>query len=284
MREWEQATWTAGVSEESVMRRAGAAVAAIARKLTQPGAEVLVLTGKGHNGDDARFAVEGLSGRRVQVINVTDPAAVVAAVAGFSGALIVDGLFGIGLSRPLAGDWLRLVAALNQSRVPILAVDVPSGLDADTGKPLGDAVRATMTVTFGAMKQGLLRTEAAPFTGRLEVATDIGLVPCPFATALNWTLPEDFAGFPHRDRRTDTREPSATSQSSPEAWVTTVRPCWRREGPAGDARTGQRVHDRRGLPCGRRSIGSSNGASPDRRPGNAEIVLGHRDRAGASWP
>lgn len=196
MREWEQATWTAGVSEESVMRRAGAAVAAIARKLAQPGAEVLVLAGKGHNGDDARFAAEGLSGRRVQLLNVTDPAAVVAAVKAFSGTLIVDGLFGIGLSRPLAGDWLRLVAALNQSRVPILAVDVPSGLDADTGKPLGDAVRATMTVTFGAMKQGLLRTEAAPFTGRLEVATDIGLVPCPFATALNWTLPEDFAGFP----------------------------------------------------------------------------------------
>jgi ADP-dependent NAD(P)H-hydrate dehydratase / NAD(P)H-hydrate epimerase len=196
MREWEQATWAAGVSEESVMRRAGAALAAVARRLTRPGAEVLVLAGKGHNGDDARFAAEGLSDRRVRLLNVTEPAAVLAEVKGFSGALIVDGLFGIGLSRPLAGDWLKLIVALNQSRVPILAVDVPSGLDADTGQPLGDAVRATMTVTFGAMKQGLLRTEAAPFTGRLEVAAEIGLVPCPFATELNWTLPEDFAGFP----------------------------------------------------------------------------------------
>ncbi|NDB76641.1 MAG: hypothetical protein EB141_13540, partial [Verrucomicrobia bacterium] len=75
---------------------------------------------------------------RVRLLNATDPAAVRAEVIAFSGALIVDGLFGIGLSRPLDADWLNLVAALNASRVPILAVDVPSGLDADTGEPLGD--------------------------------------------------------------------------------------------------------------------------------------------------
>lgn len=196
MREWERATWLTGASEESVMRRAGAAVAAVVRRITRSGAEVLVLAGKGHNGDDARFAAEALTDFRVRLLNVTDPAAVRAEVIAFSGALIVDGLFGIGLSRPLDADWLNLVAALNASRVPILAVDVPSGLDADTGEPLGDAVRATVTVTFGAMKQGLLRTNAAPFTGRLEVAADIGLVPCPFESELNWTLPEDFTGFP----------------------------------------------------------------------------------------
>lgn len=194
MREWERATWATGVSETAVIRRAGLALAAVAGRLTQPGAEVLVLAGKGHNGDDARFAAGSLADRRVRLLNVTDPAAVLTEVSIFSGALIVDGLFGIGLSRPLEGDWLSLVGALNQSRVPILAVDVPSGLDADTGKPLGDAVRATVTVTFGAMKQGLLRTEAVPFTGRLEVAADIGLMPCPFRSELNWTLPGDFEG------------------------------------------------------------------------------------------
>ena len=196
MREWEQATWATGVSEESVMRRAGAAVARVAIRMTRTGDDVLVLAGKGHNGDDARFAAEALPARRVRVLNVTDPAAAVAEVGGFSGALIVDGLFGIGLGRPLEGEWLRLVQTLNKSHVPILAVDVPSGLDADTGEPLGDAVRASVTLTFGAMKQGLLRTGAAPFTGRLEVAADIGLVACPFKSELNWTLPEDFADFP----------------------------------------------------------------------------------------
>lgn len=196
MREWERTTWATGVSEASVMRRAGQAVARCVRRLTRPGAEILVLAGKGHNGDDARFAAENLADRPVRLVNVTDPHAAVAEVRSFAGALIVDGLFGIGLSRPLVGDWLRLVQALNASRVPILSVDVPSGLNADTGEPLGDAVRATVTLTFGAMKAGLLQPQAAPFTGRLEVAADIGLVACPFNTELNWTLPEDFAHFP----------------------------------------------------------------------------------------
>ena len=196
MREWERTTWATGVSEASVLRRAGQAVARCVRRLTRPGAELLVLAGKGHNGDDARFAAEDLADRPVRLVNVTDPHAAVAEVRNFAGALIVDGLFGIGLSRPLVGDWLRLVQALNASRVPILSVDVPSGLNADTGEPLGDAVRATVTLTFGAMKAGLLQPQAAPFTGRLEVAADIGLVACPFNTELNWTLPEDFAHFP----------------------------------------------------------------------------------------
>ncbi len=196
MRAWEQATWATGVSEESVMRRAGQALARCAMRMTRPGDEILILAGKGHNGDDARFATDDLPDRRVRVVNVTDPAAALAEVTGFTGALIVDGLFGIGLSRPLAGDWLRLIDTLNRSRVPILAVDVPSGLNADTGEPLGDAVRATTTLTFGAVKPGLVKPRASAFVGRLEVAADIGLVPCPFQSELNWTLPEDFAHFP----------------------------------------------------------------------------------------
>ena len=178
------------------MRRAGQAVARCALRMTRAGAEILVLAGKGHNGDDARFAAEQLPDRQVRVLNVTDPDEAVVEVRGFAGELLVDGLFGIGLSRPLAGGWLRLVETLTQSPTPILAVDVPSGLDADTGEPLGDAVRAAVTVTFGAMKRGLWPPKAAPFVGRIEVAADIGLVPCPFKTELNWTLPKDFAHFP----------------------------------------------------------------------------------------
>jgi ADP-dependent NAD(P)H-hydrate dehydratase / NAD(P)H-hydrate epimerase len=198
MRDWERATWATGVAEASVMRRAGEAVARCARRMTRAGDSVLVLAGKGHNGDDARFAAEQLTGRTVRLVNVIEPSAAVKEASGFAGALIVDGLFGIGLNRPLVGDWLRLVQALNASRVPILAVDVPSGMNADTGELLGDAVRAAVTVTFGAMKQGLLLPKAAPLTGRLEVAAEIGLVPCPFRTEMNWTLPEDFGRFPPR--------------------------------------------------------------------------------------
>lgn len=197
MREWEQATWAAGISEEAVMRRAGAAVAERACALTQPGEPILVLAGKGHNGDDARFAAEGLAGRAARVLNVTDPRAAVTEVRRTPAALIIDGLFGIGLNRPLDAAWGELIRAVNARGVPVLAVDVPSGFDADSGATMGEAIHASVTVTFGCVKRGMIRAEAVPFIGRLELARDIGLVACPFGEAeLNWTLPEDFNAFP----------------------------------------------------------------------------------------
>ncbi len=201
MRQWEQATWDSGQSEKAVIQGAGAAVAQFARRLTQPGERILVLAGKGHNGDDARVAAERLSDRAASVITVSDPAAGMTAVASHLAlrpALVIDGLFGIGLNRPLDDAWLKLIRQINDLDLPVLAVDVPSGLNADTGEPLGDAIRATHTVTLGAVKQGLLAAPAWPFVGRLEVAPDIGLIPCPVQSELNWTLPADFAGFPPR--------------------------------------------------------------------------------------
>ncbi|MBM3876321.1 MAG: NAD(P)H-hydrate dehydratase [Verrucomicrobia bacterium] len=197
MREWETATWSLGVSQESVMRRAGAAVAARVCQLTRPGESVLVLAGRGHNGDDARFAAEGLAERAVRLVNVTDPVAAAAEVRIAPAALVVDGLLGIGLNRPLDAAWNGLHRTINSRGCPVLAVDVPSGLDADTGEARGDVLRATVTVTFGAVKRGLLRTDAVPLIGRLELAHDIGLAPCPFLEAdVNWTLATDFGGFP----------------------------------------------------------------------------------------
>lgn len=200
MRAWEQASWAAGRSEEAVIRAAGRAVAEVAQRLVGAKAPMLVLAGKGHNGDDARFAAEGLAADRVRVMNVTDPVAAAVELRGLIGTptpgLIIDGLFGIGLNRPLDGAWRDLVELVNASQVPVLAVDVPSGLNADTGEPMGAAIRAVVTVTFGAPKMGLVRLVAAKFVGRLEVASEIGLIECPHVAELNWTLPEDFGGFP----------------------------------------------------------------------------------------
>jgi NAD(P)H-hydrate epimerase len=114
--------------------------------------------------------------------------------------LIIDGLFGIGLNRPLADDWKKIIETVNRSGIPILAVDVPSGLNADTGEPTtpGAAIEAAVTLTIGAPKAGLLAQNAWAFVGRLEVADDVGLTPCPHASELNWTLPEDFRNFPPR--------------------------------------------------------------------------------------
>ncbi|MCX6927116.1 MAG: NAD(P)H-hydrate dehydratase, partial [Verrucomicrobia bacterium] len=111
-------------------------------------------------------------------------------------ALIVDGLFGIGLDRPLDPGWVSFIGRVNAARLPVLSVDVPSGLNADTGETHGAAIKAFVTLTVGAPKAGLLLELAWPFVGRLEVATDVGLVPCPHQSDLQWTLPEDFTGFP----------------------------------------------------------------------------------------
>src|ERR1035441_5866369 len=72
----------------------------------------------------------------------------------------------------------------------------PSGLNADTGEPQGAAVAASVTLTVGAPKVGLMLEVAWPFVGRLDVATDVGLAPCPHQSEVQWTLPEDFAGYP----------------------------------------------------------------------------------------
>jgi NAD(P)H-hydrate epimerase len=87
---------------------------------------------------------------------------------------LVDGLFGTGLTRPLEGAFAMAVEAMNRSGKPILALDLPSGLDADRGVPLGTAVRATLTATFVAPKLGFSAPGARAFTGEVAVI-DIGL-------------------------------------------------------------------------------------------------------------
>ncbi|MCB1126121.1 MAG: NAD(P)H-hydrate dehydratase [Verrucomicrobiae bacterium] len=87
---------------------------------------------------------------------------------------------------------------MNQAGARVLAVDVPSGLDAEQGLPFGAAVEADLTLTLGAPKTGLLATAAAPFVGRLEVEPEIGLVPCSEHGVLEWVLPGDMRDWPPR--------------------------------------------------------------------------------------
>ena len=200
MREWEQATWAAGTTESSVIARVGELVASRARRLARAGDRVLVLAGKGNNGEDARHALKHLpSDWQVHAQNVSgsdyDFTAALAQLEQRP-ALIIDGLFGIGLNRPLDSKWTALIQRINELQTVVLSVDVPSGLNAATGEPEGAAIQATVTLTLGAPKRGLLQPSAWPYVGRLEVSADIGLIPCPLASDLNWTLPEDFAGYP----------------------------------------------------------------------------------------
>ena len=201
MREWEKATWATGQTEAEVIRLVGKRVAQLALRLTRPGDLILILAGKGHNGEDARASREHFGERRVDLLDVKDPAADLSkldAILSLSPSLVIDGLFGIGLNRPLSPDWVRFIEGLNASRARVLAVDVPSGLNAETGQPEGAALESALTLTVGAPKRGMLANSAWQFVGRLEVATQVGLVPCPATSDLQWTLAEDFADFPPR--------------------------------------------------------------------------------------
>jgi NAD(P)H-hydrate epimerase len=91
---------------------------------------------------------------------------------------------------------MKLIQQVNQAGLPVLSVDIPSGLSGDTGLPLDVAIRAKTTLTLGAVKQGLLKGTATPFVGRLEVAEDLGLSAYPFATEVSCAAPRDFARFP----------------------------------------------------------------------------------------
>lgn len=199
MRAWEQATWVSGQTEAEVIRRVGQAIASRALRLTLAGDRILVLAGKGNNGQDARAAIGLLPDRRVSLIDANDPAPALSRLESeLSGepALIIDGLFGIGLNRPLEGDWITLIQRLNAANLPVLAVDVPSGLNADNGQPQGAAVQASVTLTVGAAKLGLLEEPAWPYVGRLEVTADVGLLPCTATPDLQWSMPSDFRRFP----------------------------------------------------------------------------------------
>ncbi|MFO0804171.1 MAG: NAD(P)H-hydrate epimerase [Gemmataceae bacterium] len=86
---------------------------------------------------------------------------------------IVDALFGNGLTRALGSPFDRIVEKINASNKPVFAVDIPSGLDCDTGEPLGPTVRATHTATFVAKKMGFLNPASKRWTGEVHVI-DIG--------------------------------------------------------------------------------------------------------------
>ena len=90
------------------------------------------------------------------------------------GGTVIDALFGTGLSRPLRSPFLEWVQAINAKGRTVIALDVPSGLDADTGEILGEAIRASDTITFAASKRGFELARGPECCGRVHVV-DIGM-------------------------------------------------------------------------------------------------------------
>jgi NAD(P)H-hydrate epimerase len=153
---------------EELMERAGAAVAGVVLD-GFPGT-VTVVCGKGNNGGDGKVCARVLqeAGREVRVVE---------GVGDLGNAdVIVDALFGIGLREAPRDDAARMIDRINASGRPVVAVDVPSGVNASTGEVPGAAVRATATVTFGAAKVGLAVAPGHFHAGRVHIAP-IGLRP-----------------------------------------------------------------------------------------------------------
>jgi NAD(P)H-hydrate epimerase len=90
--------------------------------------------------------------------------------------MIIDAIFGTGLTGTLRDEYKRLIESINELGCPILSVDIPSGLDCDTGLPLGAAIKANCTVTFVAVKKGFVFENARPYTGDIFIAS-IGVEP-----------------------------------------------------------------------------------------------------------
>lgn len=183
-------------AEQPLMQRAGLAAAELGSELCRSqGGAVLILAGPGNNGGDAFVAARHLRqrGYAVSVVFAGDASRLPKDAAdayqrfdddggsalddipsGSRWSLIIDGLFGIGLQRPVAGRHAELVAAVNALAVrdhcPLLALDCPSGLDADTGKLCGATVRASHTITFIAGKPGLYTADGPDHCGVISVA------------------------------------------------------------------------------------------------------------------
>ncbi|MCX7289752.1 NAD(P)H-hydrate epimerase, partial [Janthinobacterium sp.] len=190
-----------------LMQRAGQAAASAALKLLHAGdgagetghRRVLVLAGPGDNGGDALEAAAHLAGSGTEVLVWLAPEAQAtspereqalsrarnsaarcmeaatsmasAAVGAAQWHLVIDGLFGIGASRPLDGECRDMAQLVNNLDCPVLALDVPSGLHADTGAIDGVAIRATHTLTFIGDKPGLHTANGRDYAGEVEIAS-----------------------------------------------------------------------------------------------------------------
>ena len=193
-----------GIPSLTLMERAGHAVADAAAELAGERGRVVVVCGAGNNGGDGYVAARLLreAGRTVRVVALVgaerlgpdaravrehaeragvpvDGGGPRAPLPAGAGDVVVDAIFGTGLGRPPEGSFAEAIAAIEAARLAgarILAVDVPSGLSADTGHPLGPCVRADRTVTFAFAKRGLAVEPGLSLAGEVTVV-DIGIPP-----------------------------------------------------------------------------------------------------------
>lgn len=175
-----------------LMENAARSAAAVAMGMVKGSGPILIVCGGGNNGGDGLAIARHLHNHSVEVsIHLAvDPSRyvgdarinwdVVRAMGlplGWpdSPSFLIDALFGTGLDTTLRPDGIALIDRINRSNLPVLAIDLPSGLDCDTGRPLGACVRAMKTITFVAEKAGFANPESKQYIGEVIV----GEIGCP---------------------------------------------------------------------------------------------------------
>jgi NAD(P)H-hydrate epimerase len=195
MAQADAATIAGGTPGIELMRRAGRAVADAAARMTPKGGRILVAAGPGNNGGDGFFAATALAenGYKVSVVLLGIPDRMrgdaAEAATNWGGEtltleearfheadLVIDALFGTGLARDLDGAARAMVEQIDAAKRPVLAVDLPSGLDGETGEVRGVVIKAARTVTFATRKPCHLLMPGRAYCGPVEIA-DIGIVP-----------------------------------------------------------------------------------------------------------
>jgi ADP-dependent NAD(P)H-hydrate dehydratase / NAD(P)H-hydrate epimerase len=203
MRVADQLAIAGGIAGLTLMENAGRAVADHAGTMVPPGASIAVVCGPGNNGGDGLVAARLLRQRGFGVdVTLSCPRSALRGDASLAAAqwtgpvreaadfapdgadLIVDALFGTGLSRPPGGMAASLINRINVSGRPVLAVDLPSGLDGDTGRPSDPAVRATATITFFRLKPCHLLVPGRQLCGDVTISdigipVDVAITPAP---------------------------------------------------------------------------------------------------------
>ena len=176
LRTAEKSVIEAGISEETLMERAGEAVVEVILKHFTS-CPTVIFCGPGKNGGDGKVVARHLKekGWPVDVISLKDLPSLAQIQKSLNQAeLIVDALLGIGLSHPLKGNLLKVVELINACAKPVVAIDIPTGIEANSGFCLGDAIRATYTVTFVRARPGHYLLPGRIYTGKLFVK-DIGI-------------------------------------------------------------------------------------------------------------
>jgi len=223
VRALDQAAIAGGISGGQLMKRAGRAAFDYARELFPHAPYMTIYCGAGNNAGDG-YVVAALAAQRrlpVRIIQVgaLDKLTEVArqaydfalqegvGIEAFSDAeaptegIIIDALLGIGLNGEVKAPYRQAIEQINQTRLPVLALDIPSGLHADTGAVAGVAVRATATITFIATKRGLLTGRGPALCGKLLTA-DLAIPAATFdgvnPTAERLQLGQLLEGFPAR--------------------------------------------------------------------------------------